>query len=329
MAGVSFVRWGHTCDYRAVFHPRWRPVLLGLLAIVLIVGVGASGALLRDGCPTGPIAASTLPVPGDGVPSFRHIYLLVMENKAQGEIVGHPDAPFINQLINRYASATDYQSVGSPSQPNYLALFSGCTHGIEDNAPHDIAGPTIASQLEAAGRSWRVVAENAPGGCYTGALASDGPDGPGTYARKHNPAISFTAIQKSASGCANIVDLSHFKPGAADFQFIVPNLCHDMHDCTVAVGDAFLRQFVGDLIRSPSWTSDDVLFIAWEEGHTSSQNRVPFIVVSDKVKSSGYVSAKPYTHYSLLRTIQAAWQLPCLHESCAARPLSDFFPLKH
>ncbi|MDQ2934712.1 MAG: alkaline phosphatase family protein [Chloroflexota bacterium] len=292
---------------------------------MLVVGVAASGALLRDTCPSAPLSANALPVPGDGVPSFRHIYLLVMENKAQGEIVGHPDAPFINHLINHYASATDYRSVGSPSQPNYLALFSGCTHGIDDNAPHNIAGPSIASQLEAAGRSWRVVAENVPAGCFTGALSSDGPDGSGTYARKHNPAISFIAIQQSASACANIVDFSHFKPGAADFQFIVPNLCHDMHNCTVAVGDAFLKQFVGDLIDSPSWTSDDVLFIAWEEGHASSQNKVPFIVVSDRVKSSGYVSAKLYTHYSLLRTVQAAWQLPCLHESCSANPLSDFF----
>ena len=299
---------------------------IGLIAILLVVGVAASGAVLRDSVPS---ASPASPVPSDGVPSFRHVYVLVMENKSPADIIDRPDAPFLNHLIDRYASATDYRAVTHPSQPNYLALFSGSTHGIGDNESHDVGGPTIASQLEAAGRTWRVAAENVPGGCYTGALASDGPDGVGRYARKHNPAISFTEIQESTSRCANIHDFSHFEPGAADYQFIVPNLCNQMHDCTVAVGDAFLKQFVGDLIRSPSWTSDDVLFIAWEEGHTSSQNRVPFIVVSDKVKSSGYVSAKPYTHYSLLRTIQAAWQLPCLHESCSASPLSDFFALKH
>jgi phosphatidylinositol-3-phosphatase len=294
---------------------------IGVFAILLVVGVAASGAVLRDSVPS---ASTASPVPRYGVPSFRHIYLLVMENKSPADIVGRPDAPFLNHLIDRYASATNYRAVTHPSQPNYLALFSGSTHGIADNESHEIGGPTIASQLDAAGRSWRVAAENVPGGCYTGALASDGPDGVGTYARKHNPAISFTDIQESTSRCANIVDFSHFEPGAADYQFIVPNLCNQMHDCSVAVGDAFLKQFVGDLIVSPRWSSDDVLFLTWDEGRPSPQNSVPFIVVSDRVKS-GYVSATPYTHYSLLRTVQAAWQLPCLRESCSANPLSDFF----
>ena len=295
---------------------------IGLIAILLVVGVAASGAvLLRDSVSS---ASPASPVPSDGVPSFRHVYVLVMENKSPADIIDRPDAPFLNHLIDRYASATDYRAVTHPSQPNYLALFSGSTHGIGDNESHDVGGPTIASQLEAAGRTWRVAAENVPGGCYTGALASDGPDGVGRYARKHNPAISFTEIQESTSRCANIHDFSHFEPGAADYQFIVPNLCNQMHDCTVAVGDAFLKQFVGDLIGSPSWSKDDVLFLTWDEGRHSPQNSVPLVVVSDRVKS-GYVSARPYTHYSLLRTIQAAWQLPCLHESCSASPFSDFF----
>jgi hypothetical protein len=297
---------------------------IGLFAVVLVVGAAASGTVLRDPRPSAPSAHTASPVPSDGVPSFGHVYVLVMENKSPADIIDRPDAPFLNHLIDRYASATDYRAVTHPSQPNYLALFSGSTHGIRDNESHDVGGPTIASQLEAAGRSWRVAAENVPGGCYTGALASDGPDGVGTYARKHNPAISFTEIQESTSRCANIVDFSRFEPGAADYQFIVPNLCNQMHDCPVAVGDAFLKQFVGDLIGSPSWSNDDVLFLTWDEGRHSPQNAVPFVVVSDRVKS-GYVSARPYTHYSLLRTIQAAWQLPCLHESCSASPLSDFF----
>ncbi len=298
---------------------------IGLFAVVLVVGAAASGTMLRDPRLPAPSASTGAPVPSDGVPSFRHVYLVLMENKSPADIVANGEAPFINHLIERYASATQYRALTHPSQPNYLALFSGSTHGIADNAPHDIGGPTLAAQLEAAGRSWRVVAENVPPGCFTGASASDGADGPGSYARKHNPAISFTAIQHSAAACAQIVDLSHFEAGAADFQLIVPNLCHDMHDCSVAVGDAFLKQFVGDLIASPGWSSDDVLFLTWDEGRHSSQNSVPLIVVSDRVPS-GYVSATPSSHYSLLRTVQAAWQLPCLHESCSASPLSDFFP---
>ena len=62
---------------------------------------------------------------------------------------------------------------------------------------------------------WRVFAENVPLGCYTGATASGGPDGSGTYARKHEPAISFTGISSEPTRCAKITDFSHFSPSAA------------------------------------------------------------------------------------------------------------------
>ncbi len=248
-----------------------------------------------------------------------------MENKEYGSIVGSADAPFINSLVAQYGLATNYDAVAHPSEPNYVALFSGSTQGVTDDGVHALSATNLADQLDANGRSWRVFAENAPLGCFTGATASGGPDGAGWYARKHEPAISFNDIASDPTRCARITDFGHFDPAAADFELIVPNLCHDMHDCSVATGDAFLREFVPTITGTAEF-ADSVLFITWDEGTTGTGGggHDATLVVSPLV-SAGARSDIAHTHYSLLRTIEDAWGLGCLGESCAANDLGEFF----
>ena len=303
-----------------------RGVRLVLLAaiLVLILAVVAARVVRPSTLNSLPVAVGSAG-PAAGLPTFRHAYVLVLENKSLDSIIGNPQAPYLNGLANRYGLATNYGAVAHPSQPNYLALFGGWTHGVTDDRSHNLEGPSIATELDASGRTWRVVEQNVPPGCFTGGSASGGEDGPGTYARKHNPAISFTQIQGSPDRCANIVDFSHFRPNAADYQFIAPNLCNDMHNCSIAQGDAFVRGFLGNLLKAPTWGSDDVVFITFDEGSRSDRlNLVPLIVVSDRVRS-GFRSATAHTHYSLLRTIEDSWGLPCLGQACAANDLSEFF----
>jgi hypothetical protein len=276
-------------------------------------------------------AVSTVPTPSDagagfrGVPAFRHVYLIVMENKAYGSIVGSSDAPYLNDLIRRYGLATRYTAVAHPSEPNYIALFSGATQGVSDDGVHNLDAANLADELEATGRTWRVFAQNVPLGCYTGAVASGGPDGRGTYARKHEPAISFTSIAGDPGRCRNISDFSHFDPAVADFELIVPNMCNDMHDCQVATGDRFLQSFVPQITGDAAF-ANSVLFITWDEGTDSAGGggRVATIVVSPLV-SAGFTSDMAYSHYSLLRTIQDAWRLGCLQHTCSAASMAEFF----
>jgi acid phosphatase len=249
----------------------------------------------------------------------------MMENQPYGAIVGSSAAPFINDLIARHGLATGYHAVAHPSQPNYIALFSGSTQGVADDLVHQLDAPNLADQLEAQGRTWAVFAQNVPTACYTGDSASGGPDGPGTYARKHEPAISFTSIASDPARCARISDLSHFDPAAADFELIVPNMCNDMHDCSVARGDAFLASFVPRITSSPAF-ADSVLFITWDEGggDQGGGGRVPLVIVSPLVRP-GTASSVAHDHYSLLRTIEDAWGLGCLARSCAANDLRELF----
>jgi acid phosphatase len=259
------------------------------------------------------------------IPRLRHIYVIVMENREYGTIVGNPDAPYVNGLIARYGLATNYRAVAHPSQPNYLALFSGSTQGVKDNNVHLLTGRNLGDQLTARRISWRVFAQNVPPGCFTGATAHGGADGSGTYARKHEPAISFASIARRPARCASISDFRHFSPSAARFELIVPNMCNSMHDCSTATGDAFLRTFVPRILRSPAMKGS-VLFLTWDEGRSNlgGGGRIATLAIGPSVKRA-YRSAIVHTHYSLLLTIERAWGLGCLNRACSATDLREFF----
>lgn len=261
-----------------------------------------------------------------GIPPFEHIYVIVMENKEYGSVIGRTDAPFINDLAAQYVLATNYTAVSHPSEPNYLALFSGSTQGVADDGIHNLPGENLADQIEAAGKTWRVFAENDRTDCFKGLVAVNGEDGQGTYARKHNPAISFTNISGSPARCANITDLHHFDPAAANYELIVPNLCHDMHDCSVALGDSFLKDLVSRILSRQEWQESGLLFIVWDEGTSGvgGGGHVPLLAVSNLARK-GFRYGAPANHYSLLRTIEDAWGMPCLNLACNAKNLRDMF----
>lgn len=293
------------------------------LAALAAAAVIAAGLMAGAGAPAVPAADAA-----SSVPRFRHIYLIVMENREYGAIVGNRQAPYINALIRRYGLATNYRAVTHPSEPNYFALWAGSTFGIHDDGVHDLRARNLADQLEAHGRTWRVYAQNYPGRCSTAAVARGGVDlvgAPGWYARKHNPAISFVDISRNPSRCARITRLAGFDPTAASFELIVPNTTNDMHDGSIAQGDAFLRAFVPRITGSPAF-ADSLLLITWDEGSSSlgGGGRVATIVVSPSVRP-GTRSAVAHDHYSLLRTIEDAWGLGCLARTCSANDLREFF----
>ena len=262
------------------------------------------------------------------VPNFAHVYVLVLENHEASSIVGSSNAPYLNGLIAKYGFATDYTAVSHPSQPNYIALFSGSTQGVADDGTHELSGKNLADQLEAKGKTWNVFAQDYPGGCFTGSTnngTGDGIGSAGSYARKHDPAISFTDIASSPSRCARISSFAGFDPAAGDFELIVPNDCNDMHSCSVATGDAFLKAFVPKITDSPAF-ANSVLFITFDEGTSDigGGGRVATVVVSP-LTAAGSTSGAAYNHYSILRTIEDAWGLGCIGQSCTAGDMGQFF----
>ena len=303
-----------------------------LAAVLLSLLVGCCSA----GCAPG--AAET---PSGTIPSFGHVFVIVMENKSYSEIIGSPEAPYINQVARTYASATHYYAIRHPSLPNYLALASGSTQGLISDCPNcsfDVRN--LADQLQEHTKSWKAYMEDLPNPCFDGTSA--GPvDSAGSplYARKHNPWMYFRDISGNPQRCNHVVPLTQFSSDSQsnqlpDFVWITPNLMHDMHDGTIRDGDSWLASFVPQILDSPAWKDNGVLFLLWDEGTDNagccgdaSGGRTPALVISAKGKR-GFQSEVDYTHYSVLRTIEDSWQLGTLGGAGApgTRPMADLFP---
>ncbi|HEV3267118.1 MAG TPA: alkaline phosphatase family protein, partial [Acidimicrobiales bacterium] len=96
------------------------------------------------------------------------------------------------------------------------------------------------------------------------------------------------------------------------FTFIVPNVCNDMHSCSVATGDKWLSQYVPMILASPEYQSGSLaLFITFDENDLASSNQIPTIVIAPSVPR-GLRVAKHFTHYSLLGTTESLLKLPLL-----------------
>jgi hypothetical protein len=279
----------------------------------------------QDSTPSLPALAPSPSPSGTGVPDFRHIYVIVMENKEYSSIVGSSSAPYLNSLIAQYGLATQFYAETHPSEPNYIALTSGGLQGTSSDGAYDLTVPNLFDQVVASGLTWHVYAQGYPGKCFQGSIGAsvlDGPGAAGEYVRKHNPAISYTTISGSPTRCANITGLAGFDPAAADFEFIVPNQINDMHSSSTAAGDVFLRTFVPEITGSAAFASS-VLFITWDEGSTNLKGggRIATIAVTPGM-SPGSRQDTPTNHYSMLRTIELAWGLPFLGQAQTATALA-------
>ena len=251
-----------------------------------------------------------------------------MENHSYGDIIGNSgQAPYINQLASNYGVAANSFGVAHPSLPNYLALVGGDTFGVtSDCTTCFVSAPNlVVDRIAASGRTWKAYMENMPSACFSGDAYP--------YAQKHNPFVYFDDL-RTTSQCANVVPMTALSNdlGAASttpqFVWITPNLCDDMHDCSIAAGDTWLSNTVPAILSSPAFTTQNsLLLITWDEDDNTENNNIPTLVVSPSVPA-GYRSATPYNHYSLLKTIEQAWSLaPLTGNDAAAAPMSDFFSI--
>jgi phosphatidylinositol-3-phosphatase len=266
--------------------------------------------------PTGPAS------PGAPVPRFDHVVVAVFENHGFDQVIGAPSAPYLNELAAAGTLLTDAHGVTHPSQPNYLALFAGSTFGVrDDSCPRDLAGTdNLGSQLAGAGLTFAGYAEGMPGGGYRGCGGGD------RYARKHNPWVDFTALPAAVNRT--------FAEFPADFaslptvSFVVPNLCNDMHDCSVATGDGWARAHL-DPYRRWAAGHNSLLIVTWDEDEGSGDGaptggHIPTLLAGAHVPAGGRY-APAVDHYRLLRTIEAAYGLPGLGTAAARKPITGFW----
>jgi phosphatidylinositol-3-phosphatase len=288
-------------------------VALALALLLAACGGSSSGATVPTAAP-----------PPVRIPNFTHVVLVVFENHEAGEIAGNPDAPTFNALARRYARLTSYNGVAHPSLPNYLALVSGSTQGITSDCTGCIVvARSLADTLAAAGKTWKTYAEDLPYPGFTGGSA-------GRYAKKHDPFLYFRDVADSHARRNRVVPFTRLAHDLArhrlpDFSLVIPNLCNDMHDCSVATGDAWLKAHVAPLLRSP-YLRGSVVFVVFDEGtsDTGGGGRIEALVLGPTVRR-GSKFTKATNHYGLLRTIEDAWRLPRLGHSRTGTPIGGIW----
>jgi len=255
------------------------------------------------------------------VPAFAHVVVIVFENKESTSVLGNRAAPTFNSYGRRYAKLTRYYGVTHPSLPNYLALVSGSTQGITTNCTDCIVdAKSLADTIEASGRTWKTYAEGLPGPGFLGAFN-------GRYAKKHNPFAYFRGIAEDPARRARLVPLSQLGPdvraGALpSFSLVVPDLCHSMHDCSVSVGNAWLRSQIGKFVKLPK----TVVFVVFDEGGTNIRGggHTAALAIGRAVRP-GSRFARVTGHYGILRTIEQAWGLPLLGRSALVAPITGIW----
>jgi hypothetical protein len=281
-------------------------------------------------------------------PRYAHIFVLMDENKSDGEIVNSPDAPAITAFAHAYGYASRFYAESHPSEPNYVALVGGSTYGIVDDAPHAIDAPSLATQFARAGVSWKNYNESLPKAGSLAAYAtdphpSDLPADLYVYAAKHSGFIEFTSVRRDPNRAGHIVGFDRLHAdlhsGAVPaFSLIIPNLCNDMHgvgegdsppDCRnghllIRRGDRHVKSLVDEIMASPVWKQpgNAAIVVTFDEDDADGAQgccgtnpkdpanagggHISTIVITNRGPRA-VVDPTPYSHYSLLRTIDDAF----------------------
>jgi hypothetical protein len=239
----------------------------------------------------------------------KHVVIVIEENHALEQIIGNlKEAPYINALAKIGAVFTNSHGVMHPSQPNYLALFSGSTQGVEDDtcpAPGSpFSSPNLASELLAKGYTFAGYSDDLPYPGYSGCFW-------GAYARKHVPWTNWLSLKKFN------LPFSQFPKDFSKLptvSFVIPNLNHDMHGTKehkknswlISHGDAWLKKNLSPYI---SWAMkhDSLFILTFDEDNDTPANHIPTLFVGPMIKPGRY--SFPINHYNVLRTLEALYSL--------------------
>jgi len=184
------------------------------------------------------------------------------------------------------------------------------------------------------------------------------------YAAKHNPFVYFQSVQEgknSRNSLKNSVGFDGATGLYADLEsghvpslsFIAPNQCNDQHGrgnagafcnfdpvsdgsqaglnpALIYLGDVTVRRLVTAIHKSPAWREGrNAIVLLWDENDYSTAPNINqvLLTVDTNYGSHGASSGQFYTHFSLLKSLESGFRLPCLNHACDANVhvMSDLF----
>jgi acid phosphatase len=257
------------------------------------------------------------------------VLIVVEENRTPRSALA--GMPYLASLASAYGKTTAYKAVAHPSLPNYLALAGGSTFGVRDDAgpgSHHISGPSVFDRVIAGGRTAKTYADAMPSACALSSTTK--------YAVKHNPWAYFSDPASRANCRRFDVPLGSTTRGAlrADVDagtlptvgLVIPDICHDGHDCSLATSDAWLKSWLSVVRQGPDYRSGRLaIVVTFDEDDYSANNTVQTVVVSPY--TSHVVTNRSLTHYSLTRYLAELTSTAPLRAAAAAPSLRADFRL--
>ncbi|PWU21114.1 MAG: hypothetical protein C5B49_03105 [Bdellovibrio sp.] len=254
---------------------------------------------------------------GAGGPHVDHFFLVVMENEDPSMVMR---SSFFRELKSQSVYFEQMTGETHPSQPNYIAMVAGDTHGVDNDKNVDLNVEHLGDLLERKGLDWRSYAEDLPGSCFLGAKN-------GVYARRHVPFLSFTNVTGNPARCAaKIRDFNDLERDLAagqvpEFSFITPNNIHNGHDSSVQTTASWLADYLLPRLKSAP-LQRTIVIITYDEGWRLGDNRIATFLVGEPLRP-GLSIHKPANHYTLLRMIEDEFALGNLGRNDKDAPVVD------
>jgi acid phosphatase len=267
----------------------------GLLAVLLsgCAGTPADDRSQVATATSGPLAATVRPT---------KVLTIVEENHGQTSAVR--GMPYLTLLSQHYGRTTAYRTQTHPSLPNYLAMAGGSTFGVRDDgspAQHPLSGPSVFDAARGTGHTAKTYAEAMTRPCQTSPA--------GTYAVKHNPWPYFTDAASRRSCQSFDVPSGTITSGALrndvvrgtlpHVGLLIPDLCHDAHDCSLATADAWLKSWMRVITAGPDYQSGRlVVVITFDEIEGTGTGSILTVVVTPTVRGRTVTSALNHLSWS-------------------------------
>ncbi|QWZ10509.1 alkaline phosphatase family protein [Nocardioides panacis] len=237
--------------------------------------------------------------------------------------------PYAFGLAKRYGYATDYFALSHPSLPNYVQIAGGQTQGVVDDSDpstYPLSGHSVFGQAIARGRTAGVFADGMTQPC---APQDEGTEGQDEYVVHHNPWVYFRAEH---ADCVRYdlpvaaLDAAISTGRLPNAGMVVPNQCHNAHDCSLAQADAWFAGYMRKIFAGPDWRSGHlaVVLTADEDDH-SQDNKILTVVVHPS--QHAHVVHVRLDHYSLTRLYEDVVHAPHLFHAAGAASMSRAFGL--
>lgn len=261
----------------------------------------------------------------NGIKVPSHVIIVIEENHGYDQIIGSDSAVYINKLAREGALFTNAHGVTHPSQPNYLAIFSGSTQGVTgDQCLEDSTSfttPNLATALIKKGYTFKGYAQTMPSSgflkCY---YLKSTLTGQSLYGRKHCPWVNWQGDKENQIPATLSLPMTQFPK---DFNklptvaFVIPDMDHDMHNlggpgdsAAIVRGDKWLKKNLDAYVK---WAKkhNSILILTYDEDQFTARNQIPTIFVGANIKPGKY--DETINHYSVLKTLEAMYGLDFTH----------------